>query len=250
MPWSSQKAKPDGPVEKSVETVDKYSALQGPWIRPQGRSVVGVFAKEPIPGRVKTRLSPPFSSEQAALLYKVSQDETVRRLQGGDWDVVVFYVGQKEYFTTHFPGLPLVEQVGGDLGRRMGRALDLLLGYGYREAVLVGTDSPDLPLEMIEAAFFKLRRNDAVTVPADDGGYVLIGCRRGCLELFQDVPWSSSGVLAATRINANRFGISLAEVGTWCDFDDLEGVRNLIDRSPSTATAQLAAELLVKNGCE
>ena len=250
MPWSNQKAKPDGPVEKTVETVDKYSASQGPGDRTHGGRVVGIFAKEPIPGQVKTRLSPPFSSEQAALLYKVAQGETVRRLQGDKWDLVVFYVGRKEYFTEHFPGLRLVAQASGGLGRRMSRALDLLLGYGYREAVLVGTDSPDMPLELIEAAFLSLRQNDAVTVPADDGGYVLIGCCRGCEELFLDVPWSSSGVLAATRSNAHRFGISLAEVGTWSDFDDLSGVRSLMDRSPATATAQMAAELLVENGWE
>lgn len=205
---------------------------------------MGIFAKEPVAGRVKTRLTPQFAAQQAALLYQVAQDETVGRMARGGWDIIIFYVGHQDYFVERFPGVPRFLQADGDLGSRMRHALERLLGLGYRQAALVGTDSPDLPLNQVEQAFAALRENDAVTVPAADGGYVLVGWSRPCPDLFDGVPWSTSGVLDATRANAARTGLAYAEIGGWEDFDDPAGLRRLVERSPASATAQAAARLL------
>jgi glycosyltransferase A (GT-A) superfamily protein (DUF2064 family) len=76
-------------VDKSVEEVDnslKYS------------TVLGIFAKEPVPGQVKTRLTPPLSSEEAAELYRVALQETVTNMSGGNFDLTICYAGAGKYF--------------------------------------------------------------------------------------------------------------------------------------------------------
>ena len=83
-----------------------------------------------------------------------------------------------------------------------------------------------------------------VTIPCRDGGYVVIGLRRSTTELFTGIPWSTSGVLQATRQACLRIGLSYVETEEWYDLDEIEDLRQLVTRSPETATARhLLAEL-------
>ncbi len=205
---------------------------------------MGIFAKQPRPGAVKTRLCPPLSPAQAADLYRVSLEETVARLQTGPWTPVLCFAGEESWFRQAFPDLPLLPQGEGDLGERLQRALTTLLEVAdCRGAVLVGSDSPDLPQELLEQAFAALQRTEAVVAPAVDGGYVLIGLRRPHPELFAAIPWSSDQVLELTRQRAAAAGISLAEVPGWEDVDDLPSLQALLARSPGSATAGYARAL-------
>jgi len=208
--------------------------------------ILGIFVKEPVPGQVKTRLCPPLDAEQAAQLYTVALRETVRRMQAGPWQVRLFYAGGEEWFARQFPDLPRSPQAAGDLGARMQLALDQLLACGGR-AALIGSDSPDLPLEQVDAAFDALRYHAAVTIPAADGGYVLIGARETCPPLFDAIRWSSGEVLAATRARAAATGTDYAEIGGWEDLDDADSLRRLVQRSPTSATARQVREHLA--GC-
>ncbi|MHB1398559.1 MAG: TIGR04282 family arsenosugar biosynthesis glycosyltransferase [Trichloromonadaceae bacterium] len=212
--------------------------------RPKMRRAVGIFAKQPLPGQVKTRLCPPLNAAEAAVLYRVSLEETVQRLSAGPWTPVLFFAGEASYFQQHFPGQILCPQAGGGLGARLERALQTLLQAGCRSALLVGSDSPDLPLALLDEAFAALEAVDAVVSPAGDGGYVLIGASRHHPELFQQIPWSSDQVLGLTRQRALAAGISLQELSGWEDVDDIDSLRALLRRSPDSATACYARQRL------
>jgi len=209
---------------------------------------LGVFAKQPIPGRVKTRLTPPLSSAEAAELYLVSLRETLERCEAAGLAPVLFYSGERDYFRTAFPEIELVPQVSGDLGVRMTAALQFMLRKSAcLGGVLIGSDSPDLPLDYLREAMAALAVHDCVVAPAADGGYVLIGMRHLCGELFKRIPWSSSGVLEATRRRAERIGLSYHEISAWDDVDDLHSLHRLLKRSPLSKTAQFAARRLARH---
>lgn len=209
-------------------------------ISPKNGRAAGVFVKQPLPGQVKTRLCPPLSGLEAAELYQVSLEETVQRLAAGSFTPIVFFAGEVDYFRRSFPGLILCRQGEGELGARMERALQSMLQAGCRSAVLIGSDSPDLPLALLEEAFTALETVAAVVAPAGDGGYVLIGESRHHPELFREIPWSSDRVLSQTRQRAAAAGIPLRQLAGWDDVDDLESLRALLQRSPDSLTARYA----------
>lgn len=204
---------------------------------------LGIFAKEPVPGKVKTRLCPPLTPQEAAGLYRECLNETVCRMAAGPWRTTLFFAGNRDYFEKDFPTTPLKPQGGGDLGVRMAKALTYLLDVHDR-AVLIGSDSPDLPFDIVASAFAVLADHDAVIAPAADGGYVLIGERRHHPELFRDIPWSTPQVLSTTRERVRRLGIRLQEVEGWDDIDDIPSLHRLIERSPDSMTARFARRIV------
>lgn len=215
--------------------------------REERRWALGIFAKEPVPGRVKTRLSPPLTAEEAAALYRVCLEETVAAMAEGPFDLVLFHAGDPGFFRRAFPGLPLHPQDGRDLGQRMANALASLLADGYRAAALIGSDSPDLPSSLVEEAFAALEKADLVVAPSRDGGYVLVGESHHHPGLFQDIPWSTRQVLAATRKRAAQLAVSHREVRGWEDVDDLPALRRLLERTPACAVARFARSRLARH---
>lgn len=202
--------------------------------------VLGVFAKEPVPGKVKTRLCPPLSAGDAAALYRVCLEETLSSMGVTSASLVIFYEGDERFFRSAFPGIPLISQGQGDLGCRLDRAFSTLFERGAASVVIIGSDSPDLPPALTEKAFATLQKHDCVITPSRDGGYVLVGQRRHHRELFRDIPWSSSRVLGQTRQKAAGLQISYRELGSWEDIDDIPSLRRLIKRSPHSTTARYA----------
>ncbi len=244
MRWSNIR-RPKVFVDKSVENVDKClgSASRNPSSR-MGKVSLGIFAKDPVPGTVKTRLCPPLSIREAAELYRISLEETIGNMAGAGVDLTLFYAGGESFFRNTFPGIAREPQRGDCLGERMENALALLLSKGARAAALIGSDSPDLPLSLVCEAFESLEKDEVVTVPAADGGYILIGECRHVPELFRDMVWSTDRVLAETRARAQRYGIRYWEVGRWEDVDDLRALQRLVQRSPQSVTAQYASKYL------
>ncbi len=206
--------------------------------------VIGLFAREPVAGRVKTRLSPALTAEQARWLYQTSLCETVNRLLAADLPLVLCYDGRREWFAEVFPGLPLLAQVGDSLGDRMSNAVQELFRHCDGPVLLAGSDSPDLPISLLEQVLRSLHEKDVATIPCHDGGYVVVGLRRSTTALFAGIPWSTSGVLQATRQACRRLGLSYVETEEWYDLDEIDDLRQLVKRSPETATARhLLAEL-------
>lgn len=201
-------------------------------------AVLAVFAKQPVPGRVKTRLCPPLSHGEAAQFYEASLREVFSRLKHlGDCDLLICYAGDRTWFADNFPGIGLFAQRGEDLGARMEAGLGELFAAGYQRAVLIGSDLPDLPLKEIRQAFELLDDVDVVYGPARDGGYYLVGESTHCPDLFQNIPWSTDVVLEESLKKAATVGIFTARLPVYEDLDDIAALRNLLERSPCSSTA-------------
>ena len=185
-----------------------------------------VFAKDPVPGQVKTRLAAAIGADAAAALYRELAERTLATAAAARaagivasvelWcDSVVerpaFAAWRARY------GVTLHAQHGADLGARMHHALCTALADG-RPALLIGTDCPALDTAYLARAADALARHDVVFGPAADGGYVLVGLARD-VDAFSDVPWSTGGVMAATRARMSALGASVTELAPLWDVD-------------------------------
>lgn len=220
---------------KSVDKVDNSSKSH---IFSHSGAIIGLFAKEPVSGQVKTRLTPPLSADQASQLYRVALEETVERFLATGLPLVICYAGRRDWFRETFPGLPLQPQAGDGLGVRMTNAVQALFAAGAGPVLLAGSDSPDLPLARVHQVVEQLQATDVVTVPCQDGGYAVVGLRRPTTALFDEIPWSTSRVLQATRQRALLLGLSYHETESWSDLDTLVDLQHLVVRSPGSETAR------------
>jgi uncharacterized protein len=188
--------------------------------------VLGLFAKWPTPGAAKTRLAAdPHRSAAAARAFLL--DSVARYAAVADRRVLVFAPPEAERHFRTLAGTTyeIVPQADGDLGRRLGRFVEDRHRAGAGSLVVVGADSPTLPVEYVRQAFVELDRADVVVGPAFDGGYYLIGLALGrtgaalAAVLFDDIPWSTSRVLETTVERLSAAGRSLALLPPWYDVD-------------------------------
>ncbi len=196
-----------------------------------------IFAKRPVPGRVKTRLSPPLSPEQAAELYRCMLEDILAKTANlAGVDQRIFYEPDEDaaaFFSGIAAGVTCAPQEGKDLGERMANAFEELLAEGYGRVAIIGTDLPDLPLGYVEDAFELLEsgEHDAVFGPAEDGGYYLLAMGEMHGELFRDVPWSTGEVLQKSLERGKEAGLSVALLPVWHDVDTADDLHRpeLID---------------------
>lgn len=185
-----------------------------------------VFARAPVPGRVKTRLAKTIGDEAAALAYRALAERTLAiaaasRRCGVVGDVELWLdphsdpAGIATWRERY--GVAVETQAGGDLGARMRHALCASIARG-RPALLIGTDVPGYDVAYVARAAAALARHDAVVGPAEDGGYVLIGLARD-LDVFGDVQWSTARVLEQTRERLALAGASHALLPPLWDVD-------------------------------
>ncbi|MEX0794911.1 MAG: TIGR04282 family arsenosugar biosynthesis glycosyltransferase [Pirellulaceae bacterium] len=194
---------------------------------------LGMFAKVPRPGQVKTRLAVTLGDNTAAHVYGLFLRQLLARLTPLRYckSLVHWPAGEGDYFSDFAEhGWRVEPQSPGDLGTRMGNFFQLRFAAEDRQVVLIGSDSPDLPLEMIESAFSHLERTEVVLGPSHDGGYYLIGMSKFHLEIFQDMPWSTSEVLAETVARLQRGGTSHVLLDPWYDVDDGADLEDLLTR--------------------
>ena len=184
-----------------------------------------IFARRPSPGRVKTRLTPPLSPEEAAGLYDCMVRDVVARTAVLDVDHRFLFFeeerGAEEYFRGIDERLRLLPQEGEGLGERLINAFRMAFGRGYGTAAVIGTDSPDLPLSFLQEAFERLESGgvDVLFGPAEDGGYYLAGLRRERPEIFRGVPWSTDKVLEVSLQQASEAGLRAGLLPRWYDID-------------------------------
>jgi len=197
--------------------------------------VIIVFARAPLPGRVKTRLVPRLGEWGAARLQARLTRQTLRtaltarcgalELHGTPRARHPFFLKCREDFK-----LRLQEQRGRDLGERMYRALAAALRR-YSAALLIGTDCPVLRPQDLRRATRLLRGGcDVVLSPAEDGGYALIGARRVSWRLFDGIAWGEGGVYAQTAARLRDLGYRWRALRRVWDVDrpaDLERLRSL-----------------------
>ncbi len=190
-----------------------------------------VFAKAPVPGKVKTRLAKAMGDEKAAELYAAFVTDIVTALM----DEPGFTVTVSASPDTSHPffaelvnatGCGLSEQPGGDLGERQQAALKAALESGAQKAVLIGTDLPTVPMDSIQEAIAQLDHTPVVLCPSGDGGYWLVGVSRSALarwddfvkRLMVDIPWSTGTVLRDSLARAGDLPVALGPC--WYDVDD------------------------------
>lgn len=188
---------------------------------------LGIFARTPVPGTVKSRLAPSIGEDDTAALYAAFLSDLFRRLRRiKSTRVTVFHAGDRlETLATLVPpGWRLEAQRGDDLGRRLANASAHLLDTADR-AVIIGSDSPDVPIQYIRRAFQRLKHKDVVLGPATDGGYYLVGLRAPAPALFEGIAWGEDSVLKSTLGNVHRLGRSLHALPIWYDVDDEPSLR-------------------------
>lgn len=183
-----------------------------------------VFARDPQCGQAKTRLVPVLGQQTAIDIYrKLLADtlDTAAQAAAGRHELWVDCLPARSELTTLAArhGMPIRVQRGADLGARMHAALTAAL-WQAKYAVLIGTDCPELDAAYLGNAFRGLERHDVVLGPAADGGYVLIGLRRTNPLIFDDIPWGSDRVLAATRRRLGEIAWSWHELPTLHDVDE------------------------------
>jgi rSAM/selenodomain-associated transferase 1 len=191
------------------------------------------MAKAPRAGQVKTRLCPPLDPAEAAELYRCFLLDRIAQVAALDHATpVVAYApaDARDEIERLAPGLRLLAQRGPDLGERLTHVFADLLAGGHRAAIATDSDTPTLPRRYLEQAIGALTDGDAdVTLgPTEDGGYYLIGLARPAPLLFEDIPWSTDGVLAATLDRARRLDLRVAVLPGWFDVDtaaDLDRLR-------------------------
>lgn len=161
-----------------------------------------LFLKVPEVGRVKTRLIPIFSPEQACAFYQVFLKDIISTLQSLPLDVFYFFAPSplSSLLSSEFqiPQESCFPQSEGDLGKKMSTAFSFLFQQKKEPILILGTDSPGLPSSWILEAFHALKHHQVVLGPSFDGGYYLLGMDQYYPELFQEISWSTSSVFSQT----------------------------------------------------
>jgi rSAM/selenodomain-associated transferase 1 len=190
-----------------------------------------IFAKEPQKGRVKTRLAEHLGDDKSLALYKALLKDTlnlVRRVEVDKKILAYESFHEDPKFLRNIAGdFSFYNQEGHDLGERMHNAFGRTKKLGALKSIIVGSDAPTLPPSFIKEAFNKLDKFDIVIGPTNDGGYYLVGLKDPCIELFQDVVWSSDTVLDTTVSNAERLGKSIDILNSWYDIDTIDDFESL-----------------------
>jgi rSAM/selenodomain-associated transferase 1 len=201
--------------------------------------VLGVFAKQPLPGLVKTRLAKDTSPDFAARVAEAFLRDTLDRFAGVAARLVVAYTPPEsnKYFEEVSRGRFLTEpQAEGDLGVRMLNFFRRHLARAEK-VVLVGMDSPTLPVQFLEEAFDRLQTAELVLGPATDGGYYLIGCRRWISEsLFGGIAWGTPKVLGETILQLPS-DCRLEMLPLWYDVDTVQDLDMLAGHMIALARA-------------
>jgi rSAM/selenodomain-associated transferase 1 len=196
-----------------------------------------IFAKEPRPGHVKTRLSPPLTLEGAAQLYHSFLQDTLEEMaRVPEVYLALAYSppGAQDFFRGLVPaGTDLFPQEGTDLGERMFRAFDRGFAAGFGPVLLRGSDVPDFPATAVFEAQEVLAAGRAQVVlgPCPDGGYHLVGLSAPEPRLFRGVDWSGSTVLADTLHQARQLGLKVHLLAPWPDIDTYADLRSFLSRA-------------------
>lgn len=218
------------PTEPAAASHETDGGSQAPSLA-AGRRVLLVFAKAPVPGRVKTRLARTLGDERAAELYRRIGRGVVDRVRDGPWRTVVVHAPPDAAPAVRRwlgDDVELRPQASGDLGERMASAFGWAFDEaGARRVCIVGTDAPAVDRSGVEAAFTALDDADVVIGPATDGGYYLLALDRPREWLFRNVPWSTDRVLSRTLRAASEHGLHCRLLDEAVDLDTADDLDRL-----------------------
>jgi uncharacterized protein len=215
-------------------------------MRRHGAVTLAVIAKAPVAGRVKTRLCPPCTPEQAAALAEAALRDTLAAMA----QVRATPAGHRVHRTIVLDGTPgpwhrderIVAQRGDGLDERLAAAFDDLRDT---PTLIVGMDTPQVTPTLLGKALAALDTRDTVLGPVADGGYWCIGLRRADPRALLGVPMSADHTLAAQRSRLDALGLTVAEVDALVDVDTIDDAAHVAALAPETRFARAFAELQV-----
>jgi rSAM/selenodomain-associated transferase 1 len=213
---------------------DRFIAMHG--LGDQRSCGIAVMAKASVPGRTKTRLTPPLTAAEAAAFNTAFlKDVAVNLLTAGQRAAIQGYMaygppGAQQFFIDHLPReIGLIESWLPNFGDCLFKAIGGLFAAGHESAVVLNSDSPTLPtMLLVETAEALAQPGDrAVLGPSTDGGYYLLGIKRSHRRLFDDIDWSTDRVAGQTLARAREIGLDVHCLPTWYDVDDSQALRQL-----------------------
>ena len=184
-----------------------------------------IFARYPVPGEAKTRLTPVLGREGAARIHRRMTEHVVGVARAitklGDVTISVHFTQGRERDFRAWLGrdLDYALQPSGDLGTRLHRAFKTAFRNGAETALAIGSDVPGITSEILRQALKDLLCHDIVLGPAEDGGYYLLGMKRFHPELFAGIDWETERVCDQTRAAITSLGLKLAELPRLNDVD-------------------------------
>ena len=212
---------------------------------------LGLFAKYWEPGLVKTRLAREIGPQKAAEVHCALTVCSASRFRTGKRRHVLAlspYTDEARsgFERAEFSDWVFESQVEGDLGQRMHAFISKQFSMGAGKVVLLGADSPHLPVERIESAFRVLDHAQVVLGPSEDGGYYLVGVSRRVPRIFEGIPWGTEDVWNHTVDRLQSAAIPYKALETWYDVDhlaDLHRLRTDLSRSNDPRLAALRGQL-------
>lgn len=205
------------------------------------RDCLLLFTRYPEAGRTKTRLIPLLGAEGAAQLQRTLTEKVLRKAkalntQHGIEICIVYGGGSRKKMAAWLGPGTYLPQTPGDLGRRMQNAFSRTFAAGADNAVLIGSDIPDITTPLLAEAFSSLASREVVIGPSRDGGYYLIGMRATAAEklyplIFAEMVWSTAEVFATTRTRLLQAACIPALLPVLHDIDTPEDLDLQIDSS-------------------
>jgi rSAM/selenodomain-associated transferase 1 len=185
---------------------------------------VGIFAKPPYPGSVKTRLIPDIGAAKAASVYRYCLEYTLEVVRQSGLEYQLFLSEACDDALLQQEAYSL--QKGDDLGQRMYHAIKELLDTASDGALIIGTDCLDLTPMHLQQAARSLADHELVLIPALDGGYALIGCTTIAPGLFRGLRWSTDKVYRQTLAYAERLNYRVRSLESVRDIDTLQDLEH------------------------
>ncbi len=184
-----------------------------------------IFVRNPVLGKVKTRLAKTLGAENATKIYQKLLQHTHDITKDIAVDKYVFYadyINNDDLWENEIYYKEM--QTGFDLGERMKNAFELLFDKGYKEIAIIGSDCYELTTEILVTAFNQLKNVDVVIGPATDGGYYLLGMNIFIPQLFEKKYWSSKTVSSETINEIISYNYSLYQLQALDDIDEEKDV--------------------------
>jgi hypothetical protein len=201
---------------------------------------IAFMAKASAPGRAKTRLVPPLTFEEAAVLNTAFLQDVADNVllaardadrHGGIAGYAAFGPpGSEDFFRRTLPGaIGLIEAWRPNFGECLLHTIEQIFARGHASAVVLNSDSPTLPTAfLVETAAALARPGDrAVLGPSSDGGYYLLGLKTAHRHMFENIAWSTEQVARQTLERAREIGLEVHRLPVWYDVDDVDGLRRL-----------------------
>jgi rSAM/selenodomain-associated transferase 1 len=197
------------------------------------------FVKYPFTGEVKSRLANKFGKNLTSTLYQMFVEDLLTMLKKSDYPVLICYYPPdnikqiQEWLGDNYRYFP---QKGNDLGERLKNNFIQGFKSGFDNLIVIGSDSPDLPEDIIKKSIHKLIEFDSVIGPCRDGGYYLIGFKEESFSptFFEGINWSTSSVFEKTIEKLKTNSIRTFILESWSDVDTFDDLRELYRRNIET----------------